>query len=139
MFIKNEGSFVLQDMTLDEFFKRQPVLLPLFLALKDAAQEKFSDLRIRIQEHQLTFFDIYPYCKVTLPSQSDIKVEDRNSLVLSFELPMECISNRFAKIITLAKDKFLHYVVINSSEQLDEELISWLEMSREWNNLYACR
>ncbi len=126
-------------MTLDEFFKRQPVLIPLFLTLKDAAREKFPDLRIRIEEHQLTFFDIRPYCKVTLPCQSDIKTEDRNSLILSFEVPMECISNRFAKITMLAKDKFLHCVVINSSEQVDEELISWLEMSREWNNLYACR
>ncbi len=130
---------VSETMTFEKFFERYPALVPIFVKLRDMVSEKFPDLRVRVQELRMRFYDVYPYCTIRVPWQCDVKVEKSDSMIISFELPVRWISKRFAAVTELSKDKFEHFIVVDKLEDIDGELIDLLEMAREWNNLYACR
>lgn len=115
-------------MTADElqFFNPMPQLLPLYAALQEKLEGRYPEMTLKITKTQISFRNRYVFAMVSLPLRR-IKGWPREYLLVSFGLGYQKASPRIAQSVEPYPGRWTHHVPIQREEELDEELLAWLD------------
>ncbi|MDO5400595.1 MAG: DUF5655 domain-containing protein [Eubacteriales bacterium] len=115
-------------MTADElqFFDKLPQMLPLYIALREKLDERYPDMTLKITKTQISFRNRHVFAMASLPMRR-LKGWPREYLLVSFGLSHQKLSPRIAQSVEPYPGRWTHHVPITAREDLDEELLGWLD------------
>ena len=109
------------------FFNAQPDALPLFLALEEKLFARFPEARKRVQKTQITYYHKHVFACVSFARVRRKAELPRPWLTLTLGLPYPLASDRVAVKTEVRPGRWTMHLVLGSEEELDEELMGWLE------------
>ena len=109
------------------FFNAQPDALPLFLALEEKLFARFPGARKRVQKTQITYYHKHVFACVSFARVRRKAELPRPWLTLTLGLPSPPASDRVAVKTEVRPGRWTMHLVLGSEEELDEELMGWLE------------
>ena len=109
------------------FFNAQPDALPLFLALEEKLFARFPEARKRVQKTQITYYHKHVFACVSFARVRRKAELPRPWLTLTLGLPSPPASDRVAVKTEVRPGRWTMHLVLGSEEELDEELMGWLE------------
>ena len=108
-------------------FNAQPGALPLLSALEDAIFTRFPETKRRVQKTQISYYHRFVFACVSLARVKRKAELPRTWLTLSLGLPYPLESPRAAVKTEACPGRWTTHFVLGAPEELDEELLSWLE------------
>lgn len=113
---------------LDDFFRGRPGSAAIFERI-DRAIADFGSYEVRVSKSQVAFRRRQGFAYVWLP---DTYLRGPNpEAVLSIGLPYELTSPRFKEVVDPAPSRWMHHLEVRSTDDIDEEVISWLRAAFE--------
>lgn len=115
-------------MTSDEilFFESFPQMLPVYQKLRDQLKEQYPDLDIGVQRTQISLRNRHVFAVVSLPRRR-VKGRPEQYLLISFGLSYRKESGRIEEAVEPYPNRWTHHVVVERPEEIDEELLEWLD------------
>ena len=111
------------------FFNTHSTALPLFLALEEKLLDRFPEAQKRVQKTQITYFHKHVYACVSFARVRRKAELPESWLTLTLGLPYAPDSARVAVKTEVYPGRWTTHFVIGSPEELDEELLSWIEQA----------
>ena len=108
-------------------FNAQPGALPLLSALEDAIFTRFPETKRRVGKTQISYYHRFVFACVSLARVKRKAELPRTWLTLSLGLPYPLESPRAAVKTEACPGRWTTHFVLGAPENLDEELLSWLE------------
>ena len=108
-------------------FNAQPGALPLLSALEDAIFTRFPETKRRVGKTQISSYHRFVFACVSLARVKRKAELPRTWLTLSLGLPYPLESPRAAVKTEACPGRWTTHFVLGAPEELDEELLSWLE------------
>lgn len=108
-------------------FNAQPGALPLLSALEDAIFTRFPETKRRVQKTQISYFHRHVFACVSLARVKRKAALPEVWLTLTLGLPYPLGSPRVAAKTEAYPGRWTTHVVLGAPEELDGELLSWLE------------
>ena len=108
-------------------FNAQPGALPLLSALEDAIFTRFPETKRRVGKTQISYYHRFVFACVSLARVKRKAELPRTWLTLSLGLPYPLESARAAAKTEACPGRWTTHFVLGAPEDLDEELLSWLE------------
>ena len=105
----------------------QPGALPLLSALEDAIFTRFPETKRRVGKTQISYYHRFVFACVSLARVKRKAELPRTWLTLSLGLPYPLESPRAAVKTEACPGRWTTHFVLGAPEELDEELLSWLE------------
>ena len=120
----------MEPITNDEllFFDRMPAMLPVYEALRQQLLTRCPGTSIKVSRSQISFRSKYIYAMASLPVRRR-KDWPEVCLVVSFGLADRLESPRIAVAVEPYPRRWTHHVPVERPDQLDEELLGWLEQA----------
>ena len=121
----------MQELDMDTlmFFDAHRDALPIFTALEAKLVERFPETRKRVQKTQITFYHKHVYACVSFARVRRKAELPERWLTLTLGLPYELNSERAAVKTEVYPGRWTTHFVIGSPEELDGELLSWIEQA----------
>ena len=109
------------------FFDSKQDALPMYETFREAVLEKVPDTRIEVKKTQISFFSRHMYAAVSLAPVRRAKNRPDPFLTITFGLPYRKESARIDVAVEPYPNRWTHHVMIGSVEEIDQELLSWIE------------
>ena len=109
------------------FFDSKQDALPLYETFREAVLEKVPDTRIEVKKSQISFFSRHMYAAVSFTPVRRAKNRPDPFLTITFGLPYRKESARIDVAVEPYPNRWTHHVMIGSVEEIDQELLSWIE------------
>ena len=109
------------------FFDRKQDALPLYETFREAVLEKVPDTRIEVRKTQISFFNRHMYAAVSFAPVRRVKNRPDPFLTITFGMPYRKESTRIDVAVEPYPNRWTHHVMIGSVEEIDQELLSWIE------------
>lgn len=113
------------------FFDPFPRVLPLYQALKEKLESRYPHMTLTISKTQISFRNRHIFAMVSLPWKRR-KGWPQEYLLLSFGLARRLSSPRVAQATEPYPNRWTHHVIIERPEELDGELLEWLDEAYEF-------
>lgn len=113
------------------FFDGHPEERVLYEALFDRMEQLFPDARVKVQKSQISFYNRHLFAAVSLPVRRKKDWPERCILV-TFGLERRLESPRIAVAVEPYPNRWTHHVVVARMEDLDRELMGWLNEASEF-------
>ena len=125
---------MIQSVSADEllFFDSKQEALPLYMAFRGAVSERVPDIRIEVKKTQISFFTRYMFAAVSFTPVRRAKNRPNPFLTITFGLPYRKESVRIDITTEPHPNRWTHHVMIGTEEEIDEELISWIQEAAEF-------
>lgn len=117
-----------------DFFERDPQARVILDVLARKILDRHPDTDVRTGKSQISFCGPRPYCWAWLPIREGIKGRPEHYLIVSFGLNREIRSPRLLDTAEPMPGRFTHHAIIGNPDELDGELLDWIEQAREWKN-----
>lgn len=113
---------------LDEmmFFEPWPQLFELYEALKDALEQRYPDMKIKVSKSQISFYNRRMFACASGPTRRK-KDWPREFIMVTFGLSRPIEHERIAMKVEPYPNRWTHHVIVTSSGDVDEELLGWIE------------
>ena len=123
-------------ITIDEllFFDSHRDALALYEAFREAVLAKVPDARIEVKKTQISFFKRYMFAAVSFTPVRRAKDRPNPFLTITFGLPYRKESARIDIATEAYPNRWTHHVMIGTEEEIDEELISWIQEAAEFSD-----
>ena len=108
------------------FFDGKPAELALYQAFCRRREAAFPDASVRVQKSQVSFYGKHFFAAASLPLRRR-KDWPRECILVTFGLPIRLDSPRIAVAVEPYPNRWTHHVLVERPEQIDEELLSWLQ------------
>ena len=108
------------------FFEGRSLEYALYQLLEEKILAQFPVERIRVQKTQISFWTRHPFAIVSLRRGSGWP---KHCITLTFGLDYQLDSPRIAQSVEPYPNRWTHHVPISSPEQIDGELLGWLDES----------
>lgn len=119
----------------EEFFARQPEVLPAVRAFLAGTLERWPETEIVVQKSQVTLRRPRPFCAlsshVRFPKR---QVADPHYVTLTLYLPRPLAEQRGGASVEPYPGRFTNHLPLFSPADLDEELWSWVEEALVFRN-----
>ena len=109
------------------FFDQHPDALPLYLVFEELLFETFPVVNRRVQKTQITFFNRHVFACVSFARVKRKEELPEGYMVITLGLPDPLDSERVAVKTEPYPGRWTHHIVVSSPEELDEELLSWIQ------------
>lgn len=111
-------------MTADEllFFDLRPGLVPIYDALRRALAGAYPDMSVKVSKTQISFYNRHLFAMTSLPRR-----KGDSYLLVSFGLGRRESSPRVMQAVEPYPGRWTHHVPVHAPEEVDRELLSWLE------------
>lgn len=107
--------------------------LPLFAALEDKIFAGFPEAKKRVQKTQITYYHRRVFACVSFARVKRKAELPEPWLALMLGLPYALDSRRVAVKTEAYPGRWTTHIVLGSEEDLDEELLSWLEQAYDFS------
>ena len=108
------------------YFDGHPEERLLYEALFDRMEGLFPDTRVKVQKSQISFYNRHLFAAASLPVRRKKDWPER-CLLVTFGLAYRLESPRIAVAVEPYPNRWTHHVIVSRAEDLDEELMGWLE------------
>lgn len=108
------------------FFQGAPQALPLYLALAEKLERAFPLAEVSVKKTQITWKERYGFAFASLPTRRRRGWPDA-CLIVSFGTGERVDSPRIFAVSEPYPGRWTHHVVIGGPEDMDDELLGWLE------------
>ena len=108
------------------YFDGHPEERLLYEALFDRMEGLFPDTRVKVQKSQISFYNRHLFAAASLPVRRKKDWPER-CLLVTFGLAYRLESPRIAVAVEPYPNRWTHHVIISRAEDLEEELMGWLE------------
>ena len=114
------------------FFDARPAALPLYEAFRKAVLDRIPLARIEAKKMQISFFNRHMFAAVSFTPVR--KAKDRNApfLTITFGLSYRKESVRIDVATEPYPNRWTHHVMIGTAEEIDDELLSWIEEAADF-------
>ena len=109
------------------YFTGRPLELALYEALFHAMDTAFPNGRVKVQKSQISFYGRHLFAAASLPVRRRKKDWPEHCLLVTFGLEYPLSSPRIAVVTEPYPNRWTHHVVVARLEDVDEELLGWLE------------
>ena len=108
------------------FFDRHMDMLPLYQAFEEILFDSFPVVNKRVQKTQITFSNRHVFACVSFARVKRKAELPMRYMVITLGLPAPLDSERIAVKTEPYPGRWTHHIVVSTSEELDEELLSWV-------------
>lgn len=105
------------------FFSQAPQALMLYEALEAEIISRWPDVTIHVQKSQIAFDNGRRFAFASLRGKK---------LVVTFGLGERVDSPRIAQAVEPYPNRWTHHVMVQSVDELDDELFCWIEQAYEF-------
>ena len=121
----------MQELEMDTllFFDAHRAALPLFTELEKTIFERFPEAKKRVQKTQITYYRRHVFACVSFARVKRKAELPETWLTLTLGLPYPLKSERAAVKTEVYPGRWTTHFVIGSKEELDGELLEWLEQA----------
>ena len=109
------------------FFNQHPDSLPLYEAFEDILFDSFPIVEKRVQKTQITFSNRHVFACISFARVKRKAELPEGYMVITLGLPAPLDSVRVAVKTEPYPGRWTHHIVVSSPEELDEELLSWIQ------------
>lgn len=113
------------------FFDGKPLELALYEALFRHLEMEFSEVSVRVQESQISFYGRHLFSAASLPVRRK-KSWPEHCIVLTIGLSHQLDSPRVAVAIEPYPGRWTHHILLSDEAQIDGELLGWLREAWEF-------
>ena len=99
----------------------------MYETFREAVLEKVPDTRIEVKKTQISFFNRHMYVAVSFAPVRRVKNRPDPFLTITFGMPYKKESARIDVAVEPYPNRWTHHVMIGSVEEIDQELLSWIE------------
>ena len=118
----------------DGFFKKLNVEKLLYEAFAERITSRYPNVSIEVQKSQIKFLGNMPFCWVWLPIRKGISDRPPDYIIISFALNHRVINPRIVEAANPYPNRWTHHVIVCKSEEVDAELMEWIEQAYTWKN-----
>ena len=108
------------------YFAGKPLELSLYEALFQQMDAAFPQASVKVQKSQISFYNRHLFAAASLPVRRK-KDWPEHCILVTFGLSYRLDSPRIAVAVEPCPDRWTHHVVLSAPEQVDGELMAWLE------------
>ena len=108
------------------FFDGHPEELALYQALFARMEERFPHARVKVQKSQISFYSPRLFAAASLPVRRR-KGWPEKCLMVTVGLVRRLDAPRVAVAVEPYPNRWTHHVLVTREEELDGELLGWLE------------
>lgn len=121
-------------MTADElqYFDPMPQMRLLYVALRERLENMYPDMTLKVTKTQISFRNRHVFAMASLPFRK-IKGWPKEYLLISFGLNYQKQSPRIAQSVEPYPGRWTHHVPIQSVEEIDDELMSWIDEAYQFS------
>ena len=121
----------MQELDMDTllFFDAHRAALPLFATLEKTIFERFPEAKKRVQKTQITYYQRHVFACVSFARVKRKAELPESWLTLTLGLPYPLESERVAVKTEVYPGRWTTHFLISSKEELDGELLEWLELA----------
>lgn len=113
------------------FFEGHSLEQSLYEALYLRMEAAFPEASVKVQKTQISFYERHLFAAVSLPLRRR-KDWPKHCILVTFGLPIRVASPRIAVATEPYPNRWTHHVVVARAEEIDEELMGWLEEARRF-------
>lgn len=113
------------------FFDGKPLELALYEALFRHLEMEFSEVSVRVQESQISFYGRHLFSAASLPVRRK-KSWPEHCIVLTIGLSHRLDSPRVAVATEPYPGRWTHHILLSDEAQIDGELLGWLREAWEF-------
>lgn len=127
---------MIQSVSMDEllFFDSKQQALPLYMSFREDVSGRVPDVRIEVKKTQISFFKRYMFAAVSFTPVRKAKDRPDPFLTITFGLPYRKESARIDIATEAYPNRWTHHVMIGTEEEIDEELISWIQEAADFSD-----
>lgn len=114
------------------FFDKHPDALPLYETFEDKVRTIVSDVRIKVQKTQISFYNKHMFACVSFARVRKKKDCPENFIVVTISLNHKLESPRVDIATEPYPNRWTHHLLISDMSEIDEELMEWVEEAAEF-------
>ncbi|HJC32787.1 MAG TPA: hypothetical protein H9934_11740 [Candidatus Anaerobutyricum faecale] len=114
------------------FFDKHPDALPLYETFEDKVRTIVSDVRIKVQKTQISFYNKHMFACVSFARVRKKKDCPENFIVVTLSLNHKLESPRVDIATEPYPNRWTHHLLISDMSEIDEELMEWVEEAAEF-------
>ena len=114
------------------FFDKHPDALPLYETFEDKVRTIVSDVRIKVQKTQISFYNKHRFACVSFARVRKKKDCPENFIVVTLSLNHKLESPRVDIATEPYPNRWTHHLLISDMSEIDEELMEWVEEAAEF-------
>lgn len=114
------------------FFDKHPDALPLYETFEDKMRTIVSDVRIKVQKTQISFYNKHMFACVSFARVRKKKDCPENFIVVTISLNHKLESPRVDIATEPYPNRWTHHLLISDMSEIDEELMEWVEEAAEF-------
>lgn len=115
------------DDKLLRFFDQMPEALSLYQKFEREVLSRVEDVRIKVQKTQITYSNRHVFACVSFAKVRKAKERPPVYIVVTFGLAYKKESPRIDIATEPYPNRWTHHVLVSEEEQIDEELLGWVE------------
>ena len=121
-------------MSVDEifFFDAKPAALPLYETFREAVLDRIPLARIEAKKMQISFFNRRMFAAVSFTRVRKVKDRPDPFMTITFGLPYRKESARIDVSTEPYPNRWTHHIMIGTTEEIDDELLSWIEEAADF-------
>ena len=108
------------------YFSGRPLELQLYQTLTERLDRRLPQTAVRVQKSQISFYGRHLFAAASVPVRRK-KGWPEHCLMVTFGLFDRLESPRIAVAVEPYPNRWTHHVLVTGEEELDEELLGWLE------------
>ena len=116
------------------FFSGHKEVLPLYERFEELLRSSFPEANKRVQKTQITFFNRHVFACVSFARVIKKSELPDGYLVVTLGLPAPLDSERITVKSEPYPGRWTHHIVISKPEDLDGELLSWVQEAYGFSN-----
>ena len=109
------------------FFQQDMEALPLYERLESLILDRIPDVQIKVQKSQISFYNRHMFACVSFAKVRKAKERPDHYIVVTFGLDHRLDSPRIDVATEPYPNRWTHDVLISSSGEIDDELMSWIQ------------
>ena len=121
------------DENILHFFDQDPDALPLYERLEKRILSEISDVRIKVQKTQITFYNSHLFACVSFAKVRKAAERPDSYIVVTFGLEHRAESPRIDIATEPYPNRWTHHVLISEPEEIDDELMAWIREAAEFS------
>ncbi len=115
------------------FFNKNPEALPLYEAFEQKVLSEIRDVTVKVQKTQISFSNKRNFAFASLLPVRKAKERPKVYLTITFGLSSRVDSPRIDGAVEAYPNRWPHHVMISSQEEIDGELMGWVEKAAEFS------
>lgn len=114
------------------FFDKHPDALPLYETFEDKVRTIVSDVRIKVQKTQISFYNKHMFACVSFARVRKKKDCPEEFIVVTISLNHKLESPRIDIATEPYPNRWTHHLLISDESEIDEELMDWVGEAAEF-------